>query len=138
MCLAFKVFARSLIVCVGDTFQAKACYKTIKEKHIFLRGKTVRILDAGLTNYTLKKAVRNLNAIGRLLEQLLMKRGLEKDFPADLTEVLHLLDRNPFRDNGDPKKNPVKDYDIIKNNICWMDGDERNHVINDLLQDFLY
>ena len=67
-----------------------------------------------------------------------MKRGLEKDFPADLTEVLHLLDRNPFRDNGDPEKNSVKDYDIIKNNICWMDGDKRNNVINDLLQDFLY
>uniref|UniRef100_A0A0E0L5L2 Brix domain-containing protein n=1 Tax=Oryza punctata TaxID=4537 RepID=A0A0E0L5L2_ORYPU len=35
--LPSKVFARSLIICVGSTFKNKACYMDIKEENIFIR-----------------------------------------------------------------------------------------------------
>uniref|UniRef100_A0A0E0L5K8 Uncharacterized protein n=1 Tax=Oryza punctata TaxID=4537 RepID=A0A0E0L5K8_ORYPU len=93
------VFARSLIICVDSTFKNKACYMDIKEENIFIRGKTVKILGAGLIDYTLEKGISNLNDVGILIERLLERTGLEdEDFPADLMQVLELLGRNPSKD----------------------------------------
>ncbi|TVU27144.1 hypothetical protein EJB05_29727 [Eragrostis curvula] len=124
----FKLFARSLVGCVDNASKADLSYKKISEKNVFLKGKSVSILGLLMKRFTVKRADKNLKQIGSILQMKLEALGFDKaDWPADLRKAMRLFERNAF-----------SKIHLIMNNVCWMDGQARIHVTDELVQDFFY
>lgn len=117
-----RVFCRSLIRYAGDLFKEEACLGEFTEDNIFMRAGRLAIVGVEVMEFTEKQAKNNCNTIYNIISDRISMDMM----PADVKAAVDLLINDDAVDN----------YELIVNNVAWMEALERNHMVSDLHEDF--
>ncbi|PWZ05569.1 hypothetical protein Zm00014a_009120 [Zea mays] len=118
--VAMKVFARGLIMCVKENHRY-GCLSDFDENNIFLKRGRVLIVGVKLLPYSTEQALQNFRAAHAIILSALEDMSI----PTDLQCALDLL-----------VSDPIGSYCILENNFAWMIASRRQHMVDELHEDF--
>lgn len=119
---SMQVFCRSLLKYVGDLFNEDACLGDFTADNVFVGGGRVAIVGVKVMKFTRDQAGNNCASIYNIISE----RMPVDEMPADVEAAMVLLQ----------VKDAVDKFELILNNVAWMESLERNHMVGDLYEDF--